>query len=396
MAPIKHVPVAPWFAALRLVLGFGLLAGLMFFVRTAAAQEPRTPQELKNRAFDLWNAGEFDRATELFGQLAALGAEEPLARTADFHLGNLLESDRIQDALTASEAADILRLSEEAYRRALVRMQGGPPGPVAQLQSNLRRVQDRRAKLGKVLENRLPLVEAAETLDDAGASAAAAAWLEPHLDPAKPDSELLYYLSSVYLTIYLDNLYRRLNISVGILMRPDQDLLGESRLREQMDRLRVAAQRAEANGEAAIEHFPQGPHLLDFYVLMADAHRYHGALELTRAAWLENRMESAGTRPAVEQAETASPEEIRTEARAQFELSLNLTHRLIETTERALADPSILSSAQKSAYPPETLNRLHSLAADTLPDTESLLRRSAGDSGQAVPDEPALPISSAP
>lgn len=349
MIPVSRV-LAP--AALLLTLA---LAGC------ASATPARPAQELQAEAFDLWNAGEFESAAAAFQQLAERSDDEPLARTALFHLGSLLESDGVMEAELSGDVRDILSRAEDAYRSALERADPARPRAADQIRHHLALLEANQARLTDVLAGRLPPVEAAETLDDLNAPGAAAAYLAPLIDSGKARTEQFHFLSLVYLLAYVDQLHVRLARAVPLSQTEGGPVGPTPSARERMARQERALQRAEVLADFAIAHFPGSAHEIDFRLHAGDFHRYHGALELRRAEWAEE-----GPHSAVAAAH-------RAEARRHFE-QFEMQARLVEEfTDAALKDRSLLSPAQANAYPDSVLDAYLEMARETLGQAAALL-----------------------
>lgn len=344
-----------------------------------------SPQEIQSYAFELVNVGEFDRAREMFERLAGMTGE-PLAKAAWFHWGNLLELHAMMDAESLEEARGVLKEAHEAHNRAMVRLQAGPPDEELphlrnRAMSHIEVIEDHRRALASIEEGEMELIEAAETLDDMNAPAAAAALLRTKLDPDEPGADQYYFLSLVYRLSYVDHLYLRLRNMWQAAAQPDGDLLSEGARARGLDRLHNATGESDRLLSTALQEFGNSPHWLDFLTLSADNHRYQGLLNLMRADLVRQG------RPAVSFEGEDPGAAFESDARKHFEQLIEQTRAVMAFTDKALEDRSVLSSRQAEAYTDAQLERYGAMARETLADAGSLSEDVSLSIVPSAPDE---------
>lgn len=347
-------------------------------------------QDLKALAFDLAHAGEFDAAREAFGRLAGMTGD-PLARTAFFHLGNLLETSHVLDATTAAELEHTLEEARAAYARAVADMASAAPAARRQAEMNLDRVEEKLAGLREIGGRKLTPLEVSERLDDLDAPEAAAHSLRHRLDTTDPAADQFYFLTLVYRVAWLDHLYLRLANAGKLAERGgaagrDRAAI-DARIAARIGQLAGVSEDTEAIGLTAIRRYPASPHLLDLRILTADAHRYHAQLEAFRAASQAGRLQATAgdARPAVGDGESelaaGAGVEVPAAAIDQLELAVSQLRAARALVEEARRNPAILSPAQKAAWPPATLDLYAEQLVEQLASDEAML----GRVGQAAP-----------
>lgn len=340
---------------------------------SSARAEPdamASPQEVQAYAFDLVNVGEFSRAREMFERLAGMTGE-PLAKAAWFHWGNLLENHAMMDARTLDEVRQTLKEAHEAHNRAMVRLQAGPPDEELphlrnRLKSHLQVVEEHQNALERIQNDEMNLIEAAETIDDMNAPAAAAGLLRPRLDSGEPGADQFYFLSLIYNLSYIDHLYLRLRNMWQAAAQPENDLLSEGARAEGLDRLHRATEAASNLAAAALREFGGSPHWLDYLTFSADIHRYQGLLNLMRADLARDGLDQA----ALAREDPGSGFEA--DALEHFQELIEDTRKIIAFTDEALEDRSQLSEAQAGAYSDSVLERYGTIARQTLEDSTGL------------------------